>query len=85
MYEIIGAVAACIGSVMFIPQTWRVIKTRHTKDLSLATQVLLLVVSILWLVYGFGTHSLPLIFVNAIIAVLTTIVLAIKIRQDYLQ
>ena len=82
MIEIIGTLAALLGSIMYIPQAWRVVKTRHTKDLSLVTQVLLLVVSLLWIVYGVGKNALLLIMVNAIIAVLATIILVIKLRQD---
>lgn len=82
MIEFIGTLAALLGSIMYIPQAWRVVKTHHTKDLSLVTQALLLVVSLLWIIYGLGKNALPLIMVNTIIAVLATIILVIKLRQD---
>lgn len=82
MIEIIGLVAAFLGSIMFIPQAWRVVKTRHTSDLSLTTQTLLLTVSILWTIYGVAKGSFPLIAVNSIIGVLTSVILAIKLHEE---
>lgn len=85
MIELIGTLAALLGSIMYAPQAWRVIKTHHTKDLSLATQALLLIVSLLWIVYGVGKDSLPLIAVNSVIAILASIILVIKIKQDVIR
>lgn len=84
MYEIIGSLAAAIGTIMFIPQTWRVIRTKHTKDISLATQVMFFMASILWAVYGFGVQSGPIMFVNIVIGIQIMIILCIKIQQDVL-
>lgn len=85
MIEYVGFAAALLGAIMFLPQTIQVLKTRHTKDLSLTTQVLLLIVSLLWVVYGLGVKTTPVVLVNIIIAVLTTVILSVKVKNEYLR
>lgn len=71
-----------MGSVMFVPQAWRVVKTQHTRDLSMTTYIMLFTVSVLWAVYGVGKSAVPLVIVNVIVGTLAMIILVIKLRQD---
>jgi MtN3 and saliva related transmembrane protein len=79
-FTIIGLVAATCTTISFVPQAMRIIKTRHTKDLSLATYSILTLGIFLWLVYGILVKDLPLIIANVITFFLTSTILILKIK-----
>jgi len=76
--DIIGYIAAAIGTVVFLPQVIRAWKTKRTKDISLLSFTLLAIVSVLWVIYGILLKSGPLISVNSIILGLTLVLLYLK-------
>jgi len=53
MIKIIGFIAAVLTSISFLPQVWKTLKTKSTKDISLSTFLIGFVGTSLWLVYGF--------------------------------
>ncbi len=77
---IIGLTAATLTTVAYIPQAIKIIRTKHTKDLSLIMYIVLTVGIILWLVYGVMLSSLPIILANIVTVTLTAIILALKIK-----
>ncbi|MGD1044503.1 MAG: SemiSWEET transporter [Bacteroidota bacterium] len=77
---IIGLVAATCTTISFLPQAMRIIKTKHTKDLSLAMYSIFTTGIFLWLVYGILIKDLPLITSNAITFLLTSTILILKIK-----
>lgn len=81
MTEIIGFIAAFLSTICFIPQVLRVIKTKHTKSISLPMYVILILGAVLWVCYGFLTGGLPVIIANSLIALLAGIILFTKIRH----
>lgn len=76
----LGLIAATFTTVCQIPQAIKAVKTRHTKDISLATYLILTIGVILWLIYGLQINDLPLIIANAITVFLTGTILVCKIR-----
>ncbi|MDM8160624.1 SemiSWEET transporter [Labilibaculum sp. K2S] len=78
--SILGFVAAFCTTVSFIPQALRVIKTKHTKDLSLAMYSMFNIGILLWLLYGIVIVSWPMILANGITFLLTSTILYLKIR-----
>ena len=50
--DLIGAIAATLTTVSFVPQALRIIKTRHTHDISLPMYALFSTGILLWLIYG---------------------------------
>ena len=78
--EIIGYIAAFCTTISFLPQAVRVIKTKHTKDLSLLMYSIFNVGIILWLIYGIAIVAWPIIVANAITIVLTLTILYLKIK-----
>ena len=78
--EIIGYIAAFCTTISFLPQAVRVIKTKHTKDLSLLMYSIFNVGLILWLIYGIAIVAWPIIVANAITIVLTLTILYLKIK-----
>lgn len=76
----IGFTAAAISILAFLPQVARAWRTRHTKDLSLATVTLLLSGAALWTVYGTLVRDLPVVVTNATIMALLLLLLTAKLR-----
>lgn len=80
MIEIIGIVAGTLTTASFLPQAIRIIKTKHTKDLSLPMYVAFVIGVAFWLVYGIMVNSISVIFANAITLVLAGMILFFKIK-----
>jgi MtN3 and saliva related transmembrane protein len=78
--QLIGGVAAIFTTCSFIPQVWRVWRTRHTKDISLLMYTFFTAGVALWLAYGVLLGSWPIIIANGITLVLAGTVLVLKIR-----
>lgn len=79
-FTIMGLVAATCTTISFVPQAIRTIKTKHTKDLSLAMYSILTIGIFLWLVYGILIKDLPLIIANTISLLFTSTILILKIK-----
>ena len=78
--EILGFVAAFLTTASFIPQAVKVIKTKHTHDLSLYMYSMFFVGVGLWLVYGIIINSIPIILANFITLIFSGIILFMKIK-----
>lgn len=81
LIEWIGAIAATLTTLSWLPQAVKTITTRQTRDISLGAQVMLFVGIVLWLVYGIFINSLPLIMANIVTMVLVGVIMAMKIRH----
>lgn len=78
--SVIGIVAACCTTFAYLPQSIKTIKTKHTKDLSIFTLLLLINGTILWLIYGIMDKDIPVILANTVSMVLISTILIYKIR-----
>ena len=76
----LGLTAALMTAISFIPQAVKIIKTKHTKDLSLNMYVALNIGVFMWLIYGILVKDLPIIFANAITFSFTLTILVLKIK-----
>ncbi|HEU0137012.1 MAG TPA: SemiSWEET transporter [Flavobacterium sp.] len=76
--QILGFAAAFFTTAANIPQAYKIIKTRSTKDISTMTYSLLFTGLVLWLVYGIAKGDLPIILANAIAASIAGIILILK-------
>ena len=76
----IGSAAATLTTTAFIPQAWRMWRTRHTTDISLGMYTLFTLGVTLWLAYGIQLESLPIIVANSVTLLLAGTVLAMKIK-----
>ena len=75
----IGIIAALLTTGAYIPQAYKTIKTKSTKDLSIITFTMLFVGTILWFIYGLYIHDTPLMLANGITATLSGIIFFLKI------
>ena len=77
---IIGLCAGILCMVSFLPQLIKIVRTKQTKDLSLITFSVLSLGVFLWLIYGILIGALPIILSNAVIFVLSLLIVAMKIK-----
>ena len=78
--EIIGFAAGTLTTISFLPQVLKIVKTKHTKDISLGMFIMLNTGIFLWFVYGVLLSSLPVIIANAISFILALIIVIFKIK-----
>lgn len=76
--EILGYAAALFTTAANIPQTYKIIKTRSTKDISTLTFTILFIGLVLWLIYGISKNDLPIIIANAIASAIAGIIIILK-------
>lgn len=79
---VVGYIAAVVCVTAFVPQAWKVFKTRDTKDLSACMWILETIGFVLWVTYGVKLGALPIIIPNAICAVLSAFILAMKLTES---
>ncbi|HCY89170.1 MAG TPA: hypothetical protein DHV17_02815 [Chitinophagaceae bacterium] len=78
--EITGHLGSLLSSITFMPQVYRVWKTRSVGDLSLAMILIVFFSTIVWLVYGIGMKLWPVIICNGIICCLSMLLVYFKFK-----
>jgi MtN3 and saliva related transmembrane protein len=76
----VGSAAATLTTVSFIPQAWKVWRTRHTADISLSMYAMFTLGVALWLAYGILLAAWPIIIANCITLLLAGAVLVMKLK-----
>ena len=76
---IIGALAAVCSVTSFLPQAWRIVKTRDTAAISAPMYALTVVGFGLWVTYGLSLWQWPVIMPNAICLVIAAFILTMKL------
>jgi MtN3 and saliva related transmembrane protein len=80
MFEAAGFTAATLTSLAFLPQVHKAWQTRSAEDLSMGTLVAQGAGVGLWIIYGVGIGSLPVIASNTITLALMLALIALKRR-----
>ena len=78
--QIIGYLAAFGTTISFLPQAIKTIQTKDTSGISLLMYSFFTLGTLLWLIYGIMSDSLPVAVANAITLVFASIILVYKIR-----
>jgi len=78
--QIIGYVAAFLTTVCQVPQALRIVKTRHTKDISFATYTALGLGVFGWIVYGILVRDTIIIVANVVTFVLVAFIWLLKLK-----
>ena len=77
---IIGACAAICSVTSFLPQAWRIVKTRDTKAISARMYVLTVTGFAFWIAYGLKLGQWPIVAANGICFVMSAFILTMKLR-----
>ncbi|MBA3541130.1 MAG: hypothetical protein H0T79_16075 [Deltaproteobacteria bacterium] len=76
---VIGYIAATLSVAAFVPQAWRIVKTRDTKTLATPMWILEVCAFALWIAYGIALDAWPIIIPNTICCLLSLFILVMKI------
>jgi MtN3 and saliva related transmembrane protein len=72
--DLLGLIATCFTTSAFVPQVWRIWKTRDVSYLIVA------IGAALWLAYGLLRADMPVVVANFVVVVLTSAITVMKIR-----
>lgn len=76
----VGLIAAVLTTSSFLPQAIKTIRTKNTKDISLAMYVIFSSGVLLWLIYGILIKDVPVVAANAVTLVFALIILIYKLK-----
>ncbi len=77
--EIIGYAAATLSVSAFVPQVWKVIKTRETEGMSTPMWMLETTGFIMWVAYGISIGAWPIIVPNALCGLFSAFILVMNV------
>lgn len=78
--QIIGFLAAAVGTSLMLPQVIKTFKTKKVDDVSLVMLVFYFLNCLLWLTYGLLILAWPLIVCNFIALIISIIQLVLKFQ-----
>ena len=78
--EIIGLIAACLTTISFMPQVYKIWKYKSSDGISLSMYFFMLSGVIIWFLYGFLIGSFSVMLANLIAAVLQMIIIYYKLK-----
>ncbi len=76
--QVAGHIGAFLSSITFIPQVYKVWKTKSVQDLSLAMMLIVASSTLIWLVYGIALMLWPVILANGFIFFLSLLLIYFK-------
>ena len=79
---LLGYLAAIASMASFIPQAWKIIRTRDTSSISAGMYVLTVTGFSFWMIYGFITGQWPIIVTNTVCLVLSAFILFMKLLPE---
>jgi MtN3 and saliva related transmembrane protein len=77
---LLGYSAGFLTTIAFVPQVFKIWKSRSAEDVSLPTFIAFTIGVGLWLVYGFVKQEPPMIVWNGVTLILAAAILVMKIR-----
>ena len=80
-WVILGSTAATLTMFSFIPQIFKVIKTKSAKDVSLLTILQLSLGVSLWIIYGINLRNTIIIMANSV--TLITLIILLFLYFNY--
>ncbi len=79
--EILGLIAGMITTAAFIPQVYKVYRTKETGDLSALTYIFFIFGLILWIIYGIRMEAISIILANSVCIILSLYILVMKLKH----
>lgn len=77
--EAVGHFGALLTSVTFLPQVYKVWKTKSARDLSLTMMLIVLLSTMVWLTYAYALMLWPVIIANSIVCILSVLLIYFKL------
>ena len=80
-----GSIAALCSISAFVPQAWRIVKTRKTEDLSTVMWTLQVIGFAVWIVYGALIAAWPIVVENTVCVALAGFILIMQVLPHHLR
>ncbi len=77
----IGLMAGACTTISFLPQMWRIHRTKQTRDLSLWAYVLLAIGLMLWVIYGVMDRAVAIVLPNILVWAMSLYIITMKLRH----
>ncbi|WP_139957623.1 SemiSWEET family sugar transporter [Flavicella sediminum] len=78
--EVVGLIAATLTTISFVPQVYKIWKTKSAESVSLTMFLLFFTGVVLWFVYGVYIGSLSMTIANTITGALSLIIIYYKLK-----
>ncbi|MBE4703874.1 SemiSWEET family sugar transporter [Spiroplasma platyhelix] len=76
---VLSWVGTCLTGITWIPQCYRVFKTRETDSISLLMMIIIFLASIVWILFGAFSQQWAILVTNSLVLVAVTLILLFKI------
>ncbi len=76
---VVSSLAAAASVASFVPQAWKIIRSRKTKDISVGMYILTVTAFGLWLAFGVMERQWPLVASNGICLALSLFILVMTL------
>lgn len=80
MKSIVGILATVLTVVTLFPQIYKIVKSKHTKDISMLTYVILSCGAGMWVIYGLLIGDGAITITNTIVVVSSLTIVAYKLK-----
>jgi len=81
--DILGYAAGALTAFTFLPQVIKTWKEKSAKDVSLYMFIIAFLNEIMWLVYGFMINNWVIIATNAVMLVMSSIMILLKMKYNH--
>jgi len=78
-----GHFGAFLSSITFLPQVYKVWKTKSVGDLSMAMMLIVFTSTLVWLIYGISLQLWPVILCNSFICLLSLVLVYLKVAYQH--
>ena len=78
--DIIGTIAGAVTTLSYVPQIWKIWKTKSANDVSYGMYAILYLGIGLWTYYGIMLGATPMIVANAFCITFMTIIMVLKVK-----
>lgn len=78
----LGLIAGTLTTAAYLPQLIKTWRSKSAGDISWSMLITLCLGIVLWLVYGVYVQDLPVILANMVTLMLTSVILALKVRYE---
>ena len=79
--EILGFLAAILTTSAYLPQAYKIWKTKNAESVSLTMYLVMFLGIFLWLIYSLFIKSFPLIIANTLTLLIVLFILYFKINS----
>jgi MtN3 and saliva related transmembrane protein len=77
---LLGITAGTLTTIAFLPQLFKVWRSKSAKDISMTWLITFSSGVLLWLIYGLLLGQLPIVLANAVTLGLTWVILGFKLK-----